>query len=48
MEKMYAEMQGGFKSVDVRLDKMDGRLDRLEAGQISLEYLPGIKANKIT
>ncbi|HEY5582894.1 MAG TPA: hypothetical protein VIK78_00155 [Ruminiclostridium sp.] len=37
MEKMYAEMQGGFKSVDVRLDKMDGRLDRLEAGQISLE-----------
>jgi chaperonin cofactor prefoldin len=44
MEKMYVEMQGGFKSVDVRLDKMDGRLDkmdgrldRLEAGQISLE-----------
>ena len=37
MEKMYVEMQGGFKSVDVRFDKMDGRLDRLEAGQISLE-----------
>ena len=30
MEKMYVEMQGGFKSVDVRLDKMDGRLDKMD------------------
>ncbi|HEY5582888.1 MAG TPA: hypothetical protein VIK78_00125 [Ruminiclostridium sp.] len=37
MEKMYSEMQGGFKSADVRLDKMDSRFDRLEAGQLSFE-----------
>lgn len=34
MEKMYAEMQNGFKKVDERFDKMDERFDNVE-GRLS-------------
>ncbi|MBU3208721.1 hypothetical protein KPL28_03595 [Clostridium algidicarnis] len=37
MEKMYAEMQNGFKKVDVRLNKMDEGFDKTEGKLAKVE-----------
>jgi predicted nucleic acid-binding Zn-ribbon protein len=37
-EKMYSEMKAGFKSVNNRLDNVEGRLGNVEKAVISLEY----------
>ena len=47
MTKMYSEMQEGFKQVNNRIGKVDGKIDKLEKTTIKMEQEHGQKLDAL-